>query len=93
MNVKWAIIVATILSLASECRAEATLAKFRRITIGMTYNQVKSILGVPDKEHMSMDLGEHRSDVLQWYGKDENTGAILGFHDGKVSSKTQVGLE
>lgn len=80
-----------------ESGAEITMNEFNMIEIGMTYNQVKEIVG-GDGELMShVDLGlgsEYVAKTYVWQGYGTTIGnAVIGFSGGKVDSMAQVGLE
>lgn len=85
--------VMVVLSLCATAHAELTLAKYNRIRKGMTYSQATAILGSPSKQASDFQIGENRSTVYQWNGKDENSAVILGFYNDRVETVMQIGLE
>lgn len=72
--------------------ATATAAKFSQIFSGMTYEQVKAIMGgdgcmISESSMMGID-----TTVYQWNGSSLYSTAIITFQNGKVSSTSQRGL-
>jgi hypothetical protein len=69
-----------------------TLAKFNRLSEGMTYNQVVAVLGKDGTVISSTNIGGIKTVMYQW-----NAGLIANmnamFQDGKMISKAQFGLE
>jgi cytoskeletal protein RodZ len=82
----------------SEVKNEAellTVEKYKQIENGMTYDEVKQIIG-SDGEVMS-EAGEKGSEVhtvmYKWETGDENKAANFTFQGGQLIDKTQIGLE
>ena len=72
-----------------------TKADYDQIQNGMTYDEVKAIIG-SDGEQMS-EVGT-KGDALytvvyNWKGKDGISNAVLEFQGDKLSAKSQVGLK
>ena len=84
---------------AIELRNKITLAEFDTIQVGMTYEQVVSIVGGPGEKTYEYDFGESNflgyrySRMYEWEGTGDYGSATLSFHDNIVESKNQYGLE
>ena len=87
------ILVLVVVFLSSQCFGQATLAKFNRIKNGMTFSEVKAIMGTPDKELIKIEYGNYEESSYQWDGPNERGMAAVGFQNGKVTMKSQVFLE
>lgn len=75
-------------------KTPVTIAKYNQVTDGMSYEQVKRILGEPSSKSTLAITGLPTSNTYQW----RNPGnkfvlANVTFSDGKVNLKTQIGLE
>lgn len=73
-----------------------TLDEFNKIKNGMTYEQVCKIIGCEGKLVTSSEIGGSTSQTYGWSSKDMGGvtyGASVVFIDGKVTGKTQVGLD
>lgn len=73
-----------------------TLAKYEQIQPGMTYEQVVSVLEIPEhKRPADIDLVGPQSDVeLKWFGGENGRTSITVKLKGKtVVSKSQTGLQ
>lgn len=73
-----------------------TLDEFNKIKNGMTYEQVCKIIGCEGKLVTSSEIGGSTSQTYGWSSKDMGGvtyGATVVFIDGKVTGKTQVGLD
>lgn len=73
-----------------------TLDEFNQIKNGMTYEQVVKIIGCEGKLVTSSDIYGSTSQTYAWSSKDMGGityGASVVFVDGKVTGKTQVGLD
>lgn len=84
-----------VLALALVCSAsgQATLEKYHRVKTGMSYAQVRAILGSPSKELASMQLAGTSIVQYQWNGRDEYRAAVVQFVDGQVESMWHIGLD
>jgi hypothetical protein len=87
---------------AIEIRNRITLEEYDAIQIGMTYDQVVSIVGGPGEKTYEYDWGAdfkkmtgyRISSSYSWDGLDGTYGsATISFHDNIVESKNQFGLE
>ena len=65
--------------------------KYGRISSGMSYEQVKTIIGDPGEESSSSDLGGTRTVAYTWKNFD-GSNALLMFQDDRLISKAQYGL-
>lgn len=79
---------------ASSKKNYITKADFDKISNGMTYEEVKKIIGC-DGELMS-EVGskgeQYYTVVYNWKGKDGISNAVFEFQDNKLIAKSQVGL-
>ncbi len=68
-----------------QIKEDLTCNDFKSIKIGMTLNQVKTILGSPMKQDLKPDAGywTYTSPVGTW---------IIKFKDGKVVDSTSLGM-
>jgi hypothetical protein len=73
--------------------AEITLEEFYKIENGMSYEKVKKIVGSGGELTSSGGSGEYKIDMVTFEGNTFASNAIITFTNGKVSSKTQYGLE
>jgi uncharacterized membrane protein len=72
-----------------------TLAEFDQIQTGMTYEQVRDLIGSDGTVSSEVNIGGTQSKTYTWEGPrvDFMSGsAIVIFQDGKVSSKSQFKL-
>ena len=72
----------------------ATLEKFNQIENGMTYQEVKNIIGCDGT--LSSDVGDEESYNLKtyyWYGKDNISNMVLMFENDVLNGKNQIGLD
>ena len=74
-------------------KAEVTLAQYEQIKDGMTYDEVLSIFGGKEDSSSESEIAGIKSEIRTWNGKKAFSVATIGFTDGKVSSKSQTGLE
>lgn len=88
--------VSSVASVDSSSTKVLTLEKYNQIEIGMTYDEVKEIIGSDGS--LYMELGDKGSDdymaIYIWEGSGDGS-ASLGFgkKDAKLLSKSQYGLE
>ncbi|WP_426571353.1 hypothetical protein [Aquihabitans sp. McL0605] len=72
--------------------SKMTMAEFTEIQTGMTYSQVKGIVGSGGELVTSTELGGTKTEGYSWDGVAEfSTGSVI-FQNGIAISKTQVGL-
>lgn len=72
-----------------------TISEFNKIEIGMTYDEVVSIIGEEGECFSSLDLGlgsDYKTELFTWNGPDGISTASVMFQDNKVISKSQFGL-
>lgn len=73
-----------------------TMDEYNQIKNGMTYEQVVKIIGCEGKLATSSEIGGSTSQTYGWSSRDlggVTYGATVVFIDGKVTGKTQVGLD
>jgi hypothetical protein len=90
---KKAVVFLAAAMLAASAFGEITLAQFNRVKNGMSFSQVKSILGPPTVEFMRVEYGDHSEVVYQWETRDGTGTAGVGLMNDKVTAKTQFGLK
>lgn len=82
-------------------RNKITLAEFEAVQVGMTYDQVVSIIGGPGEKTFEYDWGAdfaklcgyRVSTTYSFDGLENFSSATIGFNDNIVESKTQYGLK
>ena len=70
-----------------------TLAEYNKINDGMTYDDVVEIFGGKETSSSESEIAGIKSQIMTWNGNGTFSIATIGFTDGKVSSKSQTGLE
>lgn len=73
-----------------------TLEEFNQIQSGMTYEQVKEIIGSDGTLTSDTSIGDEKyhTQIFTWYGnKMTGANANVTFQGGKVVGKAQVGLK
>jgi len=74
-----------------------TLDEFNKIEAGMSYEQVRDIVGGEGTLGSSVDMGvgdEYKTQIYQWTGSGSiGANANVTFQGGKVISKAQIGLK
>lgn len=70
-----------------------TLAQYEQIEDGMTYDEVVSIFGGKETSSSESEIAGIKSKIMTWNGNATFSAVTIGFTDGKVSSKSQTGLE
>ena len=78
---------------ASDNASGITADKFNQITMGMSYDQVKEIIGEDGKNISEADSGGSVATMYQWDEADGIGNVLVTIQDGTVSSKSQLGLE
>ena len=75
-------------------RSGVTMANFRRLESGMSYEEVTGILGKEGEEISSSDIAGIHTVMYQWMG-DTGWGANMNvmFQDDKLIQKAQFGLK
>lgn len=72
---------------------EITLDQYNQINTGMTYDEVKTILGGDGQLTSETEIGGSKSQIYQWSGKGLGANCMITFSNNKVFSKSQFGLE
>ena len=70
-----------------------TLEEFNKIQNGMTYDQVKEIVGCEGTINSESEVMGSKMTIYSWYGKDGISNANVNIQDNKLINKTQIGLE
>lgn len=70
-----------------------TLEKFNKIETGMTYQQVVDIAGEEGTLSTESSYGNQSMQVYYWYASNGISNATVSFMNGKVTAKSQIGLE
>jgi hypothetical protein len=79
----------------SDGQTVITLTQYNKVTKGQTYEEIKNIMGTEGELVIDEGQTESPSEYLKtyrWYGKTKNAFAIMTFIDGKMASKTYIGL-
>ena len=71
---------------------DATLKKFNQIKEGMTYDEVKTIMGSEGTKSVGAANAAATVEIYSWAGSTPGTTANVSFTDGKVTAMNQVGL-
>ena len=72
-----------------------SLEKYNSIKMGMTYNEVRNIIGSSGELISAVDLGfgyEYKTEMYVWYASDGIGCATITFQGGVVVAMAQVGL-
>jgi uncharacterized membrane protein len=69
-----------------------TMEKYNKIKNGMSYKEVKDIVGKEGNETMSSGNGKYKVTSYQWKGENYSFLSVVLMGD-KVTSKTQANLE
>lgn len=69
-----------------------TLEEFEKIETGMSYNDIVDIVGCEPKVLSESEIMGIKSTMYMYYGKDHISNANITVQDGKVKSKSQLGL-
>lgn len=72
---------------------KVTLDQYNQIQTGMTYEEVKNILGGEGQLSSETEIAGMNSQIYQWNGNSLGANCMITFSDGKVYSKAQFGLE
>ena len=76
-----------------EDKCYITLEEFNQIQNGMTYTQVKEIVGCDGVVNSDTELMGSRMTIYSWYGKDDISNANVTIQNDKLISKAQIGLK
>lgn len=77
---------------ASESATSDTAAKFKQIKHGMSYKQVKKIMGSEGDEQASSSVADNEATVYQWTTDDFGVVSVT-FENDKVVNKAQISLD
>lgn len=70
-----------------------TLEKFNKIKTGMTYKEVVAIAGEEGTLSTESSYGNQSMKIYYWYASNGISNATVSFMNGKVTAKSQIGLE
>ena len=70
-----------------------TIEKFNQINTGMTYEEVKNVIGCDGKLSTESSAGDQSMKVYYWYAKNGVSNATFSFYNNELSAKSQIGLE
>lgn len=73
--------------------AKATMDKYNQVETGMTYDEVVAIMGGDGELSSDTKIAGVSSKLYMWDGEDIASNCSITFSDGKVSSKSQFGLD
>lgn len=76
-----------------EDKCYITLEEFNKIENGMTYEQVKEIVGCEGTVNSDTEVMGSKMTIYSWYGKDGISNANVSIQDNKLINKTQIGLK
>jgi len=77
---------------ADENECYITLAEFNEIQSGMTYDQVKEIVGCDGTVNSDTEVMGSKMTIYSWYGENGISNANVNIQNGKLINKTQIGL-
>jgi hypothetical protein len=72
-------------------RANVTKAKYNSVQAGMSYDQVRELMGQPGEEISRSEIGGYVSVMYIWKNSDGSNMNAL-FQNGKLLNKAQFGL-
>lgn len=70
-----------------------TLEKFNKIETGMKYEEVVKIAGEEGTLSTETSYGNQTMKIYYWYASNGISNATVSFTNGKVSGKSQIGLD
>lgn len=70
-----------------------TIEKFNQINIGMTYEEVKNIIGCDGNLSTETAVENQTLKIYGWYAKNKVSNATFSFTNDVLSGKSQIGLE
>lgn len=73
--------------------AKATMDKYNQVETGMTYDEVVAIMGGDGELSSDTKIAGVSSKLYMWDGENIASNCSITFSDGKVSSKSQFGLD
>ncbi len=77
----------------SENKCYISMEEFNEIKTGMTYEEVKNIVGCDGTVYSETELIGSKMTIYSWYGKDGISNANVTIQDDKLINKTQIGLK
>jgi hypothetical protein len=81
-------------SASTDTKGKMTLSIYNQIKEGMTYEEVVKLIGQEPASESQAELMGQSAKICSWYGTGGiGDNAAIEFQNGKVSSKTQVGLK
>jgi hypothetical protein len=96
-----AIVLAMSVAMAGGCNETLTDENFERVTVGMSYSEVESILGEGKREDSGgygmtsggiptgQDSGSSKQQTYTW--EEDGKQVVVVFNNGKVQSKSKLG--
>lgn len=96
-----ATVVAVSVAMVGGCDEKLTDENFERVTVGMSYSEVESILGEGKREDSGgvgitgagiptgQDSGSSKQQTYTW--EEDNKQVVVVFNNGKVQSKSKLG--
>lgn len=72
---------------------KVTLEKFNKLETGMTYKQVVEIIGEDGTLSTESSYGNQSLKVYYWYSSNGISNATVSFSNGKLTAKSQIGLD
>lgn len=70
-----------------------TLEEFNKIENGMSYEEVKNIIGSEGTVNSDTQVGDYKLVIYSWYGEDKVSNATFSFQNDVLTSKAQIGLK
>ncbi len=71
----------------------ATMDKYTQLENGMTYDEVKEIMGEDGTESVAAENDATNIEIYQWAGEAPGSNITVTFQDGAATTFAQVGLE
>lgn len=71
----------------------ATMDKYTQLENGMTYDEVKEIMGEDGVESVAAENDATNIQIYQWAGETPGSNVTVTFQDGAATTFAQVGLE
>ena len=72
-------------------KADVSIEKFNKVQLGMSYDQVKGVMGSDGNETSSSKIGNNTSRSIKWEG-DKYARIRVSFRNDKATSKSQGSL-
>lgn len=70
----------------------ATINLFNSIQTGMTYDEVKNLIGCDGTLSTESSYGDSNMKIYYWYAKNGISNMTISFMNNEVSAKSQIGL-